>query len=81
MKHKNDALTDPYLTEKTGDLRTCSSTDCTGLIPSLPQDEFELESYEAMYPFLTPPQKDERPVMTQNTDSTFSDGEKQTDSL
>ena len=79
MKQSNDALTDPYLTEKTQDLRTCSSTDCTGLIPALPQDEFELESYEAMYPFLTPPQKDQRPVMTQETAPAASSHIKQTE--
>lgn len=30
----------------------CSATDCTGLIPSLPQSESELESYEKLYSFL-----------------------------
>lgn len=29
----------------------CSSTDCTGLIPSLPSTEAELEAYEEMYQF------------------------------
>ena len=33
------------------DIQACSATDCTGLIPSLPQDEAELESYKALYPF------------------------------
>lgn len=32
-----------------------SSMECTGLIPSLPETDDELESYEEMYPFLTPP--------------------------
>lgn len=31
-----------------------SSMECTGLIPSLPGSEAELEFYEEMYPFLTP---------------------------
>lgn len=29
----------------------CSATDCTGLIPSLPSSEEELEAYEEMYRF------------------------------
>ena len=35
------------------DIQACSSMDCTGLIPSLPQDEAECEAYEALYPYLT----------------------------
>lgn len=31
----------------------------TGLIPSLPQSEAELESYEELYPYITYPVKDE----------------------
>ena len=42
--------------KKTGDefdsdIQACSATDCTGLIPSLPQDEAQLESYQDLYPF------------------------------
>lgn len=33
------------------DIQACSTTDCTGLIPSLPQSEAELESYKQLYPF------------------------------
>lgn len=33
------------------DIQACSSMDCTGLIPTPPQDEAELESYESLYPF------------------------------
>ncbi len=29
----------------------CSATDCTGLIPALPESEEELEAYEEMYQF------------------------------
>ena len=29
---------------------TASATDCTGLVPALPDDEQEEESYEALYP-------------------------------
>ncbi len=34
------------------DLRICSSMECTGLIPALPEDEGQLEAYEELYPFL-----------------------------
>ena len=33
---------------------SCSTTDCTGLIPSAPVREGAIESYEAVYPFLPP---------------------------
>ena len=33
------------------DIQACSTTDCTGLIPALPQDEAQLESYQDLYPF------------------------------
>ena len=31
---------------------SASTTDCTGLIPSLPQTEAELEAYEEMYRYI-----------------------------
>ena len=31
-----------------------SSQDCTGLIPSAPLNDAELDSYEELYPFLPP---------------------------
>ena len=31
------------------DIQACSATDCTGLIPALPQSESELESYAELY--------------------------------
>lgn len=31
------------------DIRACSAMDCTGLIPSLPQTDSELESYAEVY--------------------------------
>ncbi len=39
-----------------------SATDCTGLIPSLPTSDAELDSYEDLYPFLPPilPKKTEK---------------------
>lgn len=35
------------------DIQACSAMDCTGLIPSLPQNEDERESYEELYPYIT----------------------------
>ena len=34
------------------DIQTCSAMDCTGLIPSLPQDEAERKAYEELYPYI-----------------------------
>lgn len=34
--------------------KSASATDCTGLIPSAPQNDYELESYENVYPFRPP---------------------------
>lgn len=34
------------------DIQSCSTTDCTGLIPSLPQDDAEVEHYNQVYRFL-----------------------------
>lgn len=36
------------------DINACATTDCTGLIPSLPTSEAELESYNELYHFLPP---------------------------
>lgn len=33
------------------DVNACSTTDCTGLIPSRPQSEAELEAYNDLYRF------------------------------
>ena len=38
-------------------IQACSTMDCTGLIPSLPQDDAERESYEDLYPYITKAQK------------------------
>ncbi len=45
---KNNPSDYDYLTN------AASAGDCTGLIPSLPQSEAELESYNATYQFLPP---------------------------
>ncbi|MDW2797256.1 hypothetical protein RZO55_06665 [Clostridium boliviensis] len=34
------------------DIQACSTTDLTGLIPSEPVSEDELESYQELYPYL-----------------------------
>jgi len=38
--------------------KPCSAQDCTGLIPSGPVDEAEIENYEELYPFLPKIPKD-----------------------
>ena len=43
------------------DIQSCSATDCTGLIPALPQDEAEVEAYEDIYPYITKAQKTQKP--------------------
>lgn len=42
---------DPYNCDCTDelDVKACSATDCTGLIPALPQSDSELESYAEVY--------------------------------
>lgn len=59
MKKENDSNKNNYNDDFDVDIQACSTMDCTGLIPSLPQSDAELESYEALYPF-EPPVIDER---------------------
>ena len=47
---KNKTVQNPF---DDSDIQACSATDCTGLIPSLPQDEAEVEAYEDLYPHIT----------------------------
>lgn len=49
-KNKDTVPTDSY--DYLG--KSASTTDCTGLIPSALQNEYELESYESVYPFRPP---------------------------
>lgn len=50
---KPEKSKDPYGVDLSKSyIDACSSTDCTGLIPSLPQSEAEIESYDNMYHFL-----------------------------
>lgn len=43
------------------DINSCSTMDCTGLIPSLPQSADELESYSSIYHYGTPNDSDDGP--------------------
>ncbi|MBS6955254.1 MAG: hypothetical protein LUH04_09445 [Clostridium sp.] len=53
MNHKEDADID---------VQACSTMDCTGLIPSLPQSEAEREAYEDLYPYITKAAQTEDPA-------------------
>lgn len=44
----DDVMDDDFM----GGSSLCSSTDCTGLIPSLPVSDSEITSYEQLYHFL-----------------------------
>ena len=39
------------------DIQACSAMDCTGLIPSLPVSDAQIESYYNMYHFMAPTDK------------------------
>ena len=34
------------------DIQACSATDCTGLIPSLPESEAQIEMYQDLFPYM-----------------------------
>lgn len=51
----NPTMNDDYLF-------TASCQDCTGLIPSVTHDEDEVENYEALYPYLPPTPRNDRPT-------------------
>lgn len=48
---KNNKKKESYNEDVDIDINACSATDCTGLIPSLPQNEAEKDSYRALYHF------------------------------
>lgn len=52
-KDKKDNIVDKYNVESSSvnDLDGCAATEMTGLIPSPPESEAELESYKRLYPF------------------------------
>lgn len=41
------------------DIQACSATDCTGLIPALPETDAEFEHYQDLYHYL--PDTPDRP--------------------
>lgn len=62
IRYENDEVKNKEKNE--GDYFTCSSGDCTGLIPSGIVSDAEMESYKELYPSLTPP------VISQTEDDT-----------
>lgn len=56
MKEKNDTNSSehpvPDLSQDYDYLKSCSSNDCTGAVPSAPQTSSELDSYLDVYDFL-----------------------------
>lgn len=51
-KESAASVTDYRENETDPDLSTCSTTDCTGLIPAGITDEEEVEHYTQLYPYL-----------------------------
>lgn len=55
MKKKKHQKTNEEIDEAIFDTcNTCSTTDCTGLIPAAPTSQAEIEAYEELYPFRPP---------------------------
>ena len=46
---KNKTAQNPF---DDSDIQACSATDCTGLIPALPETDAELEHYQELYHYL-----------------------------
>ena len=46
---KNKTVQNPF---DDSDIQACSATDCTGLIPALPETDAELEHYQDLYHYL-----------------------------
>lgn len=49
MKKTNSSNHDSSFKDDDFDIQACATTDCTGLIPSLPQSKAEVESYNELY--------------------------------
>lgn len=49
---KNSSKTQLSSTDWDIDIQSCSATDCTGLIPALPETDAELEHYQELYHYL-----------------------------
>lgn len=53
MNHESEARTGTGKNDDFDiDIQSCSAMDCTGLIPSLPQSDAEVEHYNQLYKFL-----------------------------
>jgi len=53
MEYKTDTGTGTYKDDAFDiDIQSCSTMDCTGLIPALPQSDAEVEHYNQLYKFL-----------------------------
>lgn len=50
----------------------CSAGDCTGLIPVMPKDQAQLDSYEALYAYRPPVPKD---IVAHRDDNQFRNAE------
>lgn len=71
MKHQTQLSTDKYRVEATSarDLDGCAATEATGLIPSLPKSDAQMDSYKQLMPFspdcyvekVFPPKKEKTP--------------------
>lgn len=54
MKKKSDKIKEDLIDRYDYLGNSCSSWDCTGLIPFAPTNEEELQSYEDLYHFVPP---------------------------
>ena len=62
---------DPYRTDEFDYMNSCSTTDCTGLIPAAPINDEEYDSYNDIYffqppfiPFHQPQNSEKEPPLT-----------------
>ena len=53
MKQKHEPKEQVF--SRKDDFASCSSTDCTGLIPAGLNSQAEAEAYQELYPYVTPP--------------------------
>lgn len=60
MRNRTPKRRPNYVSDYVDEIDPCnasSATDCTGLIPTPPQSEYEFESYKAVYDFAPPEAK------------------------
>lgn len=58
MREEYKDAFEEFAEDMDSDIYASSAWDCTGLIPSLPLSESELEAYEDIYHFVQPALKD-----------------------